>query len=203
MEAKEGEAKADASLLSEVARYFKDQAFMCSKDEGLEVVFDDFVAQHSGAFADDALARTEGHSFEFTELHEEYLRLFEKATERVLEVCGGTRERFARECRDAFRRGGVPDDERRAPPRPGGRARASRGAARAGGSWTRPWPRSSTRRSTTPWSARASGGGRSKYYQLTPAARRSRGRWGRRTGRGRGTGGRRTSPRRARSCPCA
>ena len=124
MEAKEGEAKADASLLSEVARYFKDQAFMCSKDEGLEVVFDDFVAQHSGAFADDALARTEGHSFEFTELHEEYLRLFEKATERVLEVCGGTRERFARECRDAFRRGGVPDDERRAPPRPGGRARA-------------------------------------------------------------------------------
>ena len=34
MEAKEGEAKADASLLSEVARYFKDQAFMCSKDEG-------------------------------------------------------------------------------------------------------------------------------------------------------------------------
>ncbi|KAH8050000.1 hypothetical protein JL720_15469 [Aureococcus anophagefferens] len=94
MEAKEGEAKADASLLSEVARYFKDQAFMCSKDEGLEVVFDDFVAQHSGAFADDALARTEGHSFEFTELHEEYLRLFEKATERVLEVCGGTRERW-------------------------------------------------------------------------------------------------------------
>ncbi|KAH8054478.1 hypothetical protein JL722_8826 [Aureococcus anophagefferens] len=84
-----------AAALNNVARYFKDQAFMCSKDEGLEVVFDDFVAQHSGAFADDALARTEGHSFEFTELHEEYLRLFEKATERVLEVCGGTRERPA------------------------------------------------------------------------------------------------------------
>ena len=47
MEAKEGEAKADASLLSEVARYFKDQAFMCSKDEGLEVVFDDFVSEHA------------------------------------------------------------------------------------------------------------------------------------------------------------
>ncbi|KAH8066200.1 hypothetical protein JL722_616 [Aureococcus anophagefferens] len=128
MEAKEGEAKADASLLSEVARYFKDQAFMCSKDEGLEVVFDDFVAQHSGAFADDALARTEGHSFEFTELHEEYLRLFEKATERVLEVCGGTRERFARVPRRVPR--GVPDDERRAPPRPGARPRARSRARR-------------------------------------------------------------------------
>ncbi|KAH8043938.1 hypothetical protein JL721_12996 [Aureococcus anophagefferens] len=115
MEAKEGEAKADASLLSEVARYFKDQAFMCSKDEGLEVVFDDFVAQHSGAFADDALARTEGHSFEFTELHEEYLRLFEKAT-AALEVCGGTRERFKASAATPSR--GVPDDERRAP-RPG------------------------------------------------------------------------------------
>ena len=112
MEAKEGEAKADASLLSEVARYFKDQAFMCSKDEGLEVVFDDFVAQHSGAFADDALARTEGHSFEFTELHGEYLRLFEKATERVLEVAGGTREQFAAECRAALRGGARPDGER-------------------------------------------------------------------------------------------
>ena len=89
------------------------------------------MAQHSGAFAEDALTRTEGHSFEcsaqrivrfdgrdgtprhprrFTELHGEYLRLFEKATERVLEVCGGTREAFMSEVRDAFRSGRRGDD---------------------------------------------------------------------------------------------
>ena len=91
------------------------------------------MAQHSGAFAEDALTRTEGHSFEcsaqrivrfdgrdgtprhprrFTELHGEYLRLFEKATERVLEVAGGTREQFAAECRAALRGGARPDGER-------------------------------------------------------------------------------------------
>ena len=89
--------------MAEVARYFKDQAFMCAKDEGLEVVFDDFVNEHAAAFANDAETREEGHSFEFTELHGEYLRLFEKATERVLEVAGGTREQFAAECRAALR----------------------------------------------------------------------------------------------------
>ena len=81
----------DLPLFAEVARFFQDQAFMCAKDEGLEVVFDDFVNEHAAAFANDAETREEGHSFEFTELHGEYLRLFEKATERVLEVAGGTR----------------------------------------------------------------------------------------------------------------
>ena len=93
----------DLPLMAEVARYFKDQAFMCAKDEGLEVVFDDFVNEPAAAFANDAETREEGHSFEFTELHGEYLRLFEKATERVLEVAGGTREQFAAECRAALR----------------------------------------------------------------------------------------------------
>lgn len=74
-------------------------------------MFDDFVAQHAGAFADDALTRQEGHSFEFTELHDEYLRLFEKATERVLEVAGGTREEFMTECRDALRGGQAEEHE--------------------------------------------------------------------------------------------
>ena len=100
----------DLPLMAEVARYFKDQAFMCAKDEGLEVVFDDFVNEHAAAFANDAETREEGHSFEFTELHGEYLRLFEKATERVLEVCGGTREAFMSEVRDAFRSGRRGDD---------------------------------------------------------------------------------------------
>ena len=92
------------------ARYFKDQAFLAAKDEGLEVVFDDFVATHAGAFADDAMTRTEGHSFEFTELHEEYLRLFEKATERVLDVNGGSRDAFMRECRAALKGGEAPPE---------------------------------------------------------------------------------------------
>ena len=102
----------DLPLFAEVARFFQDQAFMCAKDEGLEVVFDDFVNEHAAAFANDAETREEGHSFEFTELHAEYLRLFEKATERVLEVAGGTREQFAAECRAALRGGTRPDGER-------------------------------------------------------------------------------------------
>ena len=102
----------DLPLFAEVARFFQDQAFMCAKDEGLEVVFDDFVNEHAAAFANDAETREEGHSFEFTELHGEYLRLFEKATERVLEVAGGTREQFAAECRAALRGGARPDGER-------------------------------------------------------------------------------------------
>lgn len=47
------------------------------------------LGRAQAAFADDAETRDEGHSFEFTELHNEYLRLFEKATERVLEVARG------------------------------------------------------------------------------------------------------------------
>ena len=37
----------DLPLFAEVARFFQDQAFMCAKDEGLEVVFDDFVNELS------------------------------------------------------------------------------------------------------------------------------------------------------------
>ena len=37
----------DLPLFAEVARFFQDQAFMCAKDEGLEVVFDDFVSEHA------------------------------------------------------------------------------------------------------------------------------------------------------------
>ena len=39
MESKEENKASEAPLLTTVARWFKDQAFMCSKDEGLEVVF--------------------------------------------------------------------------------------------------------------------------------------------------------------------
>lgn len=115
MESKDdaGDRGGDLPLIAEVARYFKDQAFMCSKDEGLEVVFDDFVNEHADAFANDAETGEEGHSFEFTELHGEYLRLFELATERVLEVTGGSHEQFAKECRAALRGDGArPDGER-------------------------------------------------------------------------------------------
>lgn len=49
MESKDEERKDDDELplFKEAARYFKDQAFCASKDEGLEVVFDDFVCEHA------------------------------------------------------------------------------------------------------------------------------------------------------------
>ena len=43
MEAKDDGEKRELPLFAECARFFKEQAFMCAKDEGLEVVFEDFA----------------------------------------------------------------------------------------------------------------------------------------------------------------
>jgi hypothetical protein len=109
-ESKSGAAEGDFELLQVVATYFKDQAFGAGKDEGLEVVYEDFICLHSETFygADEEDADGGGHKIEFTELHQEYLMLFEKTCEWVIEVNQGSPEKFAKECEQAVK-GGMPD----------------------------------------------------------------------------------------------
>ena len=105
MEAKDSESKSDSKVedsevLMTVSKYFEDQAFGASKDEGLEVVYEDFIMTYCHEFADaaESSASGEGHKIEFSELHGEYLRLFEKTCEFVLEANGFSKERFMNEC---------------------------------------------------------------------------------------------------------
>ena len=106
----DGGAKPD-SLLATVSSYFRDQAFGAAKGEGLEVVYEEFVLANCELFEEDESAPVEraGHRIEHTELHNEYLRLFEKTLEFVLEANGATPAQFARECQDALARGAMPE----------------------------------------------------------------------------------------------
>ena len=112
----ETEAKQSDSLLLQVAKYFKDQAFGAESGEGLEVVYEEFITQHAETFegADEADDDGSGHKMEFTELHQEYLAKFEKTCEWVISVNGGTPDKFYEECQEAVQ-GNMPaalrDDE--------------------------------------------------------------------------------------------
>jgi hypothetical protein len=47
----EAKAETESSLLAKVATYFKDQAFGAGKNEGFEVIYEDFISANKEMFA--------------------------------------------------------------------------------------------------------------------------------------------------------
>jgi hypothetical protein len=73
----ESKGGGESELLRTVATYFKDQAFGAGKEEGLEVVYEDFILQNAETFygAEEEDADGSGHKIEYTELHQVYALL--------------------------------------------------------------------------------------------------------------------------------
>ena len=104
------EAPSGDDLLVRVCDYFDRQAFLVDREnEGLEAIFEDFVAHNCDAFEQAGAEESsgQGHSHHLLALHQKYLELFETTCERVIEVEGGSADAFYDAARRALR-GEVP-----------------------------------------------------------------------------------------------